>query len=549
VSVGTEHSAILQARVGTTLAGKYRLDRVLGIGGMGAVFEAVNTWTERRVAIKVMIAQRVEGNDLAVRFLQEARAASKIAHPNIVDVLDMGQDPNDGTLYIVQEFLTGRDLRHILDDRGMLAPREAFEYLLPVMSALCAAHDRGIVHRDLKPENMFVTRSANGIVPKLIDFGIAKVVDGGRPVEKLTRPGETMGTPHYMSPEQARGERDTDAQTDIWAMGAVWFETLTGRCPFEGASYNELLAKILVDPVPSLAAIAPGLPPSIASAVQRALERDRSVRYTSMQKFLRTLLDAPELQKEEWMRALRTRYAELLGGEEFFDGPTALVPQTLAARSDGDATTKKLPADGVAPGQMSTTLRGTPREVDPGRPGVTRRVSTWTGVGLAAAALLAVTTTFAIRGRNHGTETPTRAPEHVAQPPVAVHVVIEPASADVTFDDVRRGHGPFDARIERDGHLHTLGIAAAGYEPWTITFSADAPPPAAIQLRPLPHDAPPSVPTPATQAGTAPRVVRNAPRTTTGLRPAQPPPANPATHAPPPPSSSPQLLRPHHGYP
>ncbi|MEI8255336.1 MAG: serine/threonine-protein kinase [Deltaproteobacteria bacterium] len=150
----------LEQRVGTTLAGKYRLERVLGAGGMGAVYAATNAWTERRVAIKVMLAGNVMTEDLVARFMREARAATRIAHENIVQILDMGQDA-DGSLYIVQEFLQGSDLRKLLDERRSLSARESIEILAPVMSALIAAHKQGIVHRDLKPENIFLTRSTS----------------------------------------------------------------------------------------------------------------------------------------------------------------------------------------------------------------------------------------------------------------------------------------------------------------------------------------------------------------------------------------------------
>jgi serine/threonine-protein kinase len=286
------------------LAGKYRLDRILGIGGMGAVFAAENTWLSRQVAVKLMHPDVSADPALVERFLREARAAARISHPNVVDVLDLGQD-EDGTLFIVQEFLHGTDLRHLMDERGTLPPREALEILTPVMSALIAAHRKGVLHRDVKPENCFLAKApGGGVVVKLLDFGIAKMQESVASKD-LTQTGIALGTVHYLSPEQAAGAKDIDAQADVWSMATVLYEMLSGRCPFESDSVNAIFAAVLMSPVPSIQSFAPSVPDALAAIIMRALERDRTKRYRSMQAFLGALLDCPIFNREPWHTTLR----------------------------------------------------------------------------------------------------------------------------------------------------------------------------------------------------------------------------------------------------
>jgi hypothetical protein len=292
-------------RVGTVLASKYRLDRVLGEGGMGAVYEAVNTWTERRVAVKLMHGEVARDSSMVERFFREARAAGKVGHRNIVEVLDMGFDEASGAYFLVQEFLDGQSLRDRVDQGAALSLREIFEVLVPVMEALSAAHRAGVTHRDLKPENIFLQRVAGRVVPKVIDFGIAKVATDAAVSSSLTRTGSVLGTPYYMSPEQARGEKDVGAASDVWAMGVLWFELLAGRYPFDGDNYNALLATILTEAAPSLASVAPGVPQSLSAVIDCALEKNRAQRFSSMDDFLRALLECGVLGDDPWIQEQR----------------------------------------------------------------------------------------------------------------------------------------------------------------------------------------------------------------------------------------------------
>ncbi len=285
---------------GDVLGQKYRLDRLLGEGGMGAVFAAENLNTGRRVAVKVLHASLMTHPEAGARFVREARATTAIAHPNIVDVLDLESDAARKVVYIVQEFLEGETLEALLArrDEHRLSPDEAVTLTTPVMEALVAAHARGIVHRDLKPGNLFLVRRPDGgVTPKVIDFGIAKDIARTDPAHQ-TREGTTIGTPAYMSPEQVAGRADVDAQTDVWALGVVLYEALSGRLPYEAETFNLLMAKILYEPPTPLTAYAPWLPPALVEVVGRALQRERALRFRSMREMLdatRAAAESPSL--------------------------------------------------------------------------------------------------------------------------------------------------------------------------------------------------------------------------------------------------------------
>jgi len=287
-------STIAQDRVGALLNGRYELLRLVGAGGMGAVYEARNTWTGRRVAIKVLHPEFAQNEEVLARFFREAQAATRIAHPSIVEVLDLGQDGVDGVYYIVQEFLEGRDLRAEMDEVGAMSPRRAVELMAPVMAALAAAHAKGVVHRDIKPENIFIAHGPDGAVtPKLIDFGISKMVDLEPDLLRRTTPGTTLGTPYYMSPEQCRGDAGLDGRSDVWGVGAVLYEMLSGALAFEAPNYNSLIVKIVTSAPAPLAERAPEVPAELAAIVHRALTASLDERLPSMEAFLEALRRCP----------------------------------------------------------------------------------------------------------------------------------------------------------------------------------------------------------------------------------------------------------------
>lgn len=323
--------AEIESLVGQSVAGKYKLVRVLGTGGMGAVYEAVNTWTDRRVALKLMLGVHSQNHEQVERFLREARAAGRIEHPNIVQVLDVGQC-EDGAFFLVQEFLSGQDLRALLAARIRLSPREARALMVPVMSALGAAHALGVVHRDIKPENIFMVQSPTGErVPKVIDFGIAKLTEAENSELTVTRTGIVIGTPLYMSPEQARGARNVGAQSDVWSLGVVLFECLAGRCPFDGESYNEVMALLLTQRAPRLDDLAPETPHAVADVVAKALEPDTSRRYRTMDAFAEAVRSCTAFDSEQVASASASPTVR-------GDAPTVLARETTATRSPSSTT-------------------------------------------------------------------------------------------------------------------------------------------------------------------------------------------------------------------
>jgi tRNA A-37 threonylcarbamoyl transferase component Bud32 len=284
------------ALVGRVIARKFKLVRLLGAGGMGAVYEAVDSLLNRRVALKLMKPAIATNSVLVQRFVREARAADSIQHKNIVRVLDLASDEETGSFYIVQELLTGESLADKLDREGVLSARAAATIMIPVLDALAAAHERGIVHRDVKPENVFLHREADGtITPKLIDFGISKVAEGGAGLAK-TQTGTALGTPYYMSPEQVRGDSSIDHRADQWSAGVMLFELVAGRRPFLGDNYNLLILEIMTRRAPRADEVTPGVDRSIATVIARALEPNRDDRFESTRAF-RAALEALSLDE------------------------------------------------------------------------------------------------------------------------------------------------------------------------------------------------------------------------------------------------------------
>ncbi|MFO0607961.1 MAG: serine/threonine-protein kinase [Polyangiales bacterium] len=297
------------AKEGDTLDGRYLLRRMLGDGGMGNVFLAENVRLGNKpVAVKTLKPEYIANKDLVARFLEEALAASKVEHDNIVEVFDADIDAATGTPYIVQRYLKGTNLREHLDASPgrRLSPPEALDCVVPVMGALVATHKQKIIHRDIKPENIFLVRTSSGnTVPKLIDFGIAKHLEPlahGR--RTSTRAGSIWGTFDYMSPEQARGERAIDFRADIWSVGAVLFEALTGRLPYDVENHGALLQRFLEGPPPRADAAAPDVPADLADAVERALQIDPAKRYPTMAAFISTLIHCASYQSEVTWRAI-----------------------------------------------------------------------------------------------------------------------------------------------------------------------------------------------------------------------------------------------------
>ncbi len=270
-----------ERRVGTVIDGKYELRRLLGMGATGSVYEAWHRYTARSVAVKVLHDHMVTNREAVGRFMREVRAASAIGHPVIVAVLDAGVTEEGGPPYMVQELLAGREMEKAML-RGELAVADIVEIGRQLLDGLAAAHAHRIIHRDVKPENVFLLRNDVGALQvKLVDFGVAKAIDSKTVTAALTLPGNTVGTPYYMSPEQARAD-PVDERTDIWSVGAVLFHAATGRPPFDSRkALGDLLYKIVMTRAPRIRSVAPSLPDNLAEAVDRALEPDPDARWPS----------------------------------------------------------------------------------------------------------------------------------------------------------------------------------------------------------------------------------------------------------------------------
>ncbi len=274
----TMMAVVRAASPGSMVAGKYQVERVLAHGGMSVVVAARHAALDKAVAIKFLVLPPDFDRDEAVtRFLREARTAAKIESDHVCRVFDVGIE--DDTPFMVMEHLEGLDLEVELEARGRLPVDEAVDIAMQALEGVGAAHALGVVHRDLKPGNLFLAARADGVRRvKIVDFGISKVE--GREA-KLTDTQGSFGTPSYMSPEQIKNTKKTDLRTDIWAVGAILYEMVTGRPPFEGETSGEILAAVLEGTPPPVRSLAPHVPEALEAAIHRCLRRDRDQRFAS----------------------------------------------------------------------------------------------------------------------------------------------------------------------------------------------------------------------------------------------------------------------------
>jgi eukaryotic-like serine/threonine-protein kinase len=296
---------------GDVLAGRYRLSGLLGRGGMGSVWRAEHLSLGSPVAVKLIHARSAHAPEAQARFLREAQSAAALRGPHVVQVLDFGVE--QGVPFIVMELLEGESLADRIARTGALSAQATARIVTHVARAIQKTHEAGIVHRDLKPDNVFLVENADDELAKVLDFGIAKTAEGLGQAGVETHTGTMLGSPHYMSPEQARGTRAVDHRSDLWALGVIGFQCLTGRRPFDGNVLGDLVLRICAEPPPVPSALA-HVPPGFDAWFARAVERDPGRRFQSAWEM------AEELRRVAGLAASLT------------EGPVSLPPATTAGQ-------------------------------------------------------------------------------------------------------------------------------------------------------------------------------------------------------------------------
>jgi serine/threonine-protein kinase len=457
--------------------GNYVVTRKLGEGGMGAVYLAEHPKIGRQVAIKVLLPDLSQRQDVVARFFQEARTASEIKNEHIIDVLDFGQLP-DGSFYLVMEFVDGAQLKDVLA-RGALPIPRALRIALGIGRALAAAHGRAIVHRDLKPDNvMLLHRPNHELGPdfvKVLDFGIAKLLSDDQVVKDVkTKTGALIGTPAYMSPEQARGMR-VDHRSDIYSLGVILYQMVSGQLPFIADGLGELLLAQMTKPPRPLATVAPHVPAKLAAIIHRCLEKDPEARFRYVEELLNLLALEAGLPAQYTLPDNKTQHSSrtTLGGAA---GQRSTKP---GARRRSSGTTVLLAVagvvlvGGVAVGVVK--MRGGEAPVAPPRPPTPTPTPALTP---------APTPTPIVAGP---TPMPTPAPPPTPPPSapegVALRIRTTPPEAELTLDGARL-QNPFSGAFPKSALRRQLVARAPGYRTSSQWIALDRPQEIAVRLEP-----------------------------------------------------------------
>jgi serine/threonine-protein kinase len=490
-------------RAGEVIGGKYVLERVLGVGGVGVVVAARHAELDEMVAIKFLHEEMQQRPDIVRRFGVEARAAVRIKSEYAARVFDVGVAPGRGP-YLVMEYLEGNDLAEVLAERGPLAPKHAVAFVLQACEALAVAHAHGIVHRDIKPENLFVARRGDGTeAVKVVDFGISKgALAGGAPVAQTQ---ELMGSPLYMSPEQVRASASVDHRTDVWSLGVVLYEMLTGQVPFPGDTVPSVCARVLEsEPPPASPA-----PEGLQAALRRALAKDPARRFQNVAELAISLLPFGP----SWARVSAERTTSIvrasgqsvglaLGSASSAPPPSPATTLTSASRLEAFGASVATPVAGLATGGAALSPPPVPSfdfgglGVPPPTPSLspealsaltsearrTRRLVTAASTGALALAGLAVGLVLHSNRAAPASEAvaPGAGPVAAAEPGAALggEVMLSlgatPAEAKLFLDDKPLGSNPYKSKVARDGLAHSLRAEAKGYTTRSVAVLFDA---------------------------------------------------------------------------
>ncbi len=518
--------------VGATV-GNYQVLQKIGSGAMGNVFLAHHPVIGKRVALKVIHPELASNEEMIARFFNEARAVTQIGHENIVDVQDFGQTP-DGDSFIVMELLEGFSLGDKLKHEGALSIPRATHIALQLADGLAAAHARGIIHRDLKPDNIFlIPRGGDPDFVKILDFGLAKLSGPSQAMSHQTKTGSLLGTPHYMAPEQAENVKKVDNRADVYSLGCILFQMLTGRVPFPGEGFGEVLVRHVREPPPLPSRLNPAVPPALEKIVLHALAKKPEFRFASMDEFRSALRD-PErfsqtLDGQGGIKLTPDGGMEAVGLAGMGPPPAAPPPPAVRAVPSGPRVSNEAPTMLAQPApdpaaiaraqaeahkaRHEATTAPTARRPDPERvvqprpakntvaeavrPRKKGRAPLW-GAVIALAAIAGAGGWYFIA---------------VARGSVALTVTSDPAGAAVYDGERLVGATPIVLKVSRAGEPHTIAVKKDGYLTALRVFGGRKDQAMALRLSPKPVEEaqeapplPPPLPKPVQVAEKPPKV-------------------------------------------